>query len=164
MCTLPRQILIGKHVKNSTTYTNHYRRNMAESIIQLERRVASNVSVGKLRTCVVICGCLQQGPIATCCPNGILARLADRSPRRQSLKPLRKVARYFAALVSIAARVPGTANAAASPCRARPANSSVCAPAVAMMQDAAPNSANPTIEASRAKPIRCLAAKPNTRR
>ena len=75
--------------------------------------------------------------------------------------PIAAARRSGAALVSTAASVLGTANAAARPCRARPASSSVCVPAVAMMQDATPNSANPTIDASRA-PNRSAAWPPST--
>src|SRR6516164_11083636 len=65
------------------------------------------------------------------------------------------------ALVSTAAKVEGTANAAARPCRARPASSAVCVPARAMMQDATANSANPAIDAGRA-PKRSAAWPPST--
>jgi hypothetical protein len=63
--------------------------------------------------------------------------------------------------VSTAASVLGTANAAARPCKARPASSAVWVPAVAMMQDAAPNSTNPAIDADRA-PNRSAASPPST--
>ena len=64
-------------------------------------------------------------------------------------------------LVSTAASVQGTANAAARPCKARPDSSTACVPAMAMMQEAAPNSARPAIEASRA-PNRSAARPPST--
>jgi hypothetical protein len=64
--------------------------------------------------------------------------------------PTAAALRSGAALVSTAARVLGTANAAARPCKARPASSSVCVPAAAMTQDATPNRANPTMDVSRA--------------
>jgi hypothetical protein len=75
--------------------------------------------------------------------------------------PTAAALRSGAALVSTAARVLGTANAAARPCKARPANSAACVPAVAMMQDATANSANPTIDASRG-PNRSAAWPPST--
>src|SRR5262245_66237919 len=60
-----------------------------------------------------------------------------------------------------AASVPGTANAAASPCKARPTSRAVCSKAVAMMQDATPNSANPRNDTWRG-PIRSAAWPPST--
>ena len=75
--------------------------------------------------------------------------------------PIAAALRSGPALVSTAARVPGTAKAAASPCRARPASSAVCEPAVAMMQDAMPNSTRPAIDARRT-PNRSAASPPST--
>jgi hypothetical protein len=75
--------------------------------------------------------------------------------------PIAADLRSSPALVSTAASVPGTENAAAKPCKARPASSSACVPAMAMMQDARPNSAKPTIDTRRA-PKRSAAWPPST--
>ena len=75
--------------------------------------------------------------------------------------PIAAARRSGVALVSTAARVLGTANAAARPCKARPASNAACVPAVAMMQDAMANSANPAIDTSRA-PNRSAAWPPST--
>ena len=75
--------------------------------------------------------------------------------------PIAAALRSGATPVPTAARVLGTAKAAANPCKARPASSAVCVPATAMMQDATPNSANPTIDAGRA-PNRSAAWPPST--
>jgi hypothetical protein len=69
--------------------------------------------------------------------------------RNPAQAPIAAALRSGAALVSTAARVLGTATAAARPCKARPASRAVCSKALAMMQDATPNSVNPTIDASR---------------
>ena len=82
---------------------------------------------------------------------GALSRHAKRAAARRSA----------GALASTAARVLGTANAAASPCKARPANSAAGEPASAMMHDATANSANPAIEVNRA-PKRSAAWPPIT--
>jgi hypothetical protein len=75
--------------------------------------------------------------------------------------PMAAALRSGVALVSTAASVLGTAAAAARPCNARPASSSACEPAAAMIQDATPNSANPAIDANRA-PNRSAASPPST--
>ena len=75
--------------------------------------------------------------------------------------PIAAVRRSGAAPVSTAANVLGTAKAAAKPCKARPASSAACSPAMAMMQDPAANSAKPTIEVGRA-PNRSAAWPPST--
>ena len=83
------------------------------------------------------------------------------SIRKPVQAPIAAALRSGAALVSTAARVLGTANAAARPCKARPASSAAWVSAMAMMQDATPNSANPAIDASRA-PNRSAAWPPST--
>ena len=83
------------------------------------------------------------------------------SIRKPVQAPIAAALRSGPALVSTAARVLGTANAAAKPCKARPASSTACVPATAMMQDPTPNSASPTIEVSRA-PNRSAAWPPST--
>ena len=83
------------------------------------------------------------------------------SIRNPDQAPIAAARRSGAALVSTAASVLGTANAAARPCMARPASSSVCVPAMAMMQDAMPNSTSPAIDARRA-PNRSAAWPPST--
>ena len=75
--------------------------------------------------------------------------------------PIAAARRSGAAPSSTAASVLGTANAAASPCSARPASNAVCVPAVAMIQEATPNSARPAIAVSRA-PNRSAAWPPST--
>ena len=83
------------------------------------------------------------------------------SIRKPVHAPIAAALRSDAALVSTAASVPGATSAAARPCKARPASSAACVPAVAMMQDATANSANPTIDAGRA-PNRSAAWPPST--
>ena len=83
------------------------------------------------------------------------------SIRKPVQAPIAAALRSGGALVSTAASVLGTANAAAKPCKARPASRAASVPAVAMMHDATPNSANPTIAASRA-PNRSAAWPPST--
>ena len=70
------------------------------------------------------------------------------SIRNPAQAPIAAALRSGAALVPTAAKVLGTANAAARPCKARPAKSAVCSKATAMMQDATPKSVNPNIDAS----------------
>jgi hypothetical protein len=72
------------------------------------------------------------------------------SIRKPVHAPIAAALRSDAALVSSAANVLGTATAAARPCKARPASSSAWVPALAMMQDATTNSANPATDAGRA--------------
>jgi hypothetical protein len=83
------------------------------------------------------------------------------SIRKPVHAPIAAALRSGVALVSTAASVPGATSAAARPCNARPASSSACVPAAAMMQDATANSANPAIDASRA-PNRSAAWPPST--
>jgi hypothetical protein len=83
------------------------------------------------------------------------------SMRKPVHAPIAAALRSEVALVSTAASVLGTAIAAARPCKARPASSSACVPAAAMMQDATANSANPAIDAGRA-PNRSAAWPPST--
>ncbi len=92
-------------------------------------------------------------------PNsGPMLKPKIRKPLQAPIAPAR---RSGAALASTAASVLGTANAAARPCKARPASSPAWVPAIAMMQDATPNSANPAIDARRA-PKRSAAWPPST--
>ncbi len=83
------------------------------------------------------------------------------SIRNPDQAPIAAARRSGAAPVSTAASVLGTAKAAARPCRARPASSADGVPEVAMMQDATPNSARPTIAVRRA-PNRSAAWPPST--
>ena len=90
--------------------------------------------------------------------SGPMLKPSIRNPVQAPIAP---ALRSGPAPVSTAASVLGTANAAARPCKARPASSAASEPAVAMRQDAKPNSANPTIDASRA-PNRSAAWPPST--
>ena len=72
------------------------------------------------------------------------------SIRKPVHAPMAAVRRSGGAPVLTAASVPGTARAAAKPCRARPAISSACVPAAAMTQDAMASIASPSIDVRRA--------------
>ena len=75
--------------------------------------------------------------------------------------PIAAALRSGAALAFTAARVQGTAKAAAKPCKVRPASSAAWLSAMAMIQDATPNSANPTRD-DRRTPNRSAARPPST--
>jgi hypothetical protein len=87
--------------------------------------------------------------------------MLNPSIRKAVQAPVAAARRSAGALASTAARVPGTANAAASPCNARPTSSAACESASAMMQDPIANSANPAIAVNRA-PTRSAAWPPRT--
>ena len=78
--------------------------------------------------------------------SGPMLKPSIRNPVQAAIAAAR---RGGATLALTAAKVQGTANAAAKPCKARPANRVACMPARAMMQDATAKSASPTIDARR---------------